>query len=337
MTVIALDVMGGDRAPQEPIRGAIFAASEGIEVVLVGDQEQIEPVVAAEGGLPSGARVVHAPDAIGMGDGAAREVRRRRESSIYRGLELVKHGEADAFFSAGNTGAVLATALVVLGRIKGVERPALAAVLPLRRGPTLLLDAGANAEWRPSHLVQFAFLGSTYMRIVFGIEEPAVGLLNIGEEATKGSPETIEVHRQLAQSQLRFIGNVEGGDLVLGDADVVVTDGFTGNVSLKLAEGMATMLFGEFRETAMNSLRGRLGGALLGPALRGVRGRLDYRQYGGVPLLGVNGTAFVGHGASDARAIANALRSAAEVADSGLTGALAEAVRAVPVPRTSDA
>ena len=323
MTVVALDGMGGDLAPGVTVEGAIRAAERGVEVALVGDSELLGRELERIGGGPSGVRVVHAPDAIGMQEHVGLETRRRRESSIYVAMELVKGGEAQAFVSLGNTGAVLTLALVVLGKLPGVERPALAASIPRSRGPTLLLDVGANAESRASHLVQWAWLGVGYMRTVEGIADPAVGLLNIGAEATKGSQLTIAAHEALSDSSLRFSGNVEGSDLFLGDADVVVTDGFTGNVALKLAEGMATAMFSELRDAARRSLPSRLGGQLMGSALGEIRRRLDYRQYGGARLLGVNGIVIVGHGRSDAEAVANAVRTAATGVQQGMLEALA--------------
>ena len=310
MTVVALDAMGGDHAPAATVEGAILAAGNGIEVALVGDRALIEREALRLGGLPAGIRIVHAADAIEMGEHAALEARNRRQSSMYIGVQLVRSGEADAFVSAGNTGAALTTALVVLGRLRGIERPALGAVLPLPSGPALLLDAGANAENRASHLVQFAHIGAAYARLVFGVDVPRVGLLNIGEEPAKGTPATIEAHETLARSGLCFVGNLEGRDIFAHRADVVVADGFTGNVALKLAEGVVDLLLA----------------LLLRPTLRAIAKRLDYRQYGAAPLLGVDGAVFVGHGRSDAQAIASAVRTAADAAQRGLRDALAVAV-----------
>ena len=322
--VIALDAMGGDDAPGATIDGALLAAAEGIPVVLVGDSEILGRELNARGGAPHGLQIVHAPDTVGMGDKAAREVRRQRETSLYVGTELVRNGEAAALVTMGNTGAAMATALVVLGRIKGVERPALGAVIPtVADRPVMFLDVGANADARPSHLVQFAHMGSTYMRTVHGVEQPRVALLSIGEEPTKGSQLVIETHEQLAKdAALRFIGNIESRELLSGEADVIVTDGFTGNACLKLAEGIASMLFDQLRAAADSSLRSKIGGALLLPALRGVRGRLDYRVYGAVPLLGVRGGVFIGHGRSDGAAVASGLRTAYQAAQVGLLRAL---------------
>lgn len=323
MTTVALDAMGGDFAPAATVAGAVATARSGIDVVLVGDEALLRRELARVGDVPAGLRIQHASDVIEMGEHAALEARRRRDSSIFVGLDLVKRGEAEAFVSAGNTGAVFATALVTLGRLRGIERPALGAVLPIPAGPALLLDAGANAESRPSHLVQFAHLGSAYMQAVMGVARPRVGLLNIGEEATKGTPVLIETHAALSASDLHFVGNVEGHHVFAGEVDVVVTDGFSGNIMLKLAEAVIDMMLGEMRRAASQSLRARAGGMLLRPALREVAGQLDYRKYGAAPLLGVGGMVFVGHGRSDQRTIANALSTAAAAAENGMMQALA--------------
>jgi glycerol-3-phosphate acyltransferase PlsX len=323
MTTVALDAMGGDFAPAATVDGAVATARSGIEVVLVGDEALLRRELARVGDVPAGLRIQHASDVIEMGEHAALEARRRRDSSIFVGLDLVRRGEAAAFVSAGNTGAVFATALVTLGRLRGIERPALGAVLPIPAGPALLLDAGANAESRPSHLVQFAHLGSAYMQAVMGVARPRVGLLNIGEEATKGTPVLIETHAALSASDLHFVGNVEGRHVFAGEVDVVVTDGFSGNIMLKLAEAVIDMMLGEMRRAAAQSLRAKAGGMLLRPALREVAGQLDYRKYGAAPLLGVGGMVFVGHGRSDQRTIANALSTAATAAENGMMQALA--------------
>jgi len=342
MSVIAVDAMGGDDAPGVVVEGAIEAAREGIHVALVGDEVVLQQHIVriAPQGAPPTLRVVHAGDVIEMGDHAALEARTRRDSSIYVGIQLVKQGEADAFVSAGNTGAVFALSLLLLGRIKGIERPALGGVFPLPTGPVLVLDVGANAEVRPSHLVQFARVGVAYMRELFGIADPSVGLLNIGEEPTKGTPVVIEAHAALAQSGLRFVGNVEGRQVFNHVADVVVTDGFSGNVFLKTAEGAIDVLFREIRSAAESTLRSRLGGLLLRPALRGIVQKTDYRQYGAAPLLGVDGAVFIGHGRSDARAIASAIRTAQRAVDhhlrEALTASIAEAREAPAAPGAAE-
>lgn len=344
MPPIALDAMGGDDAPGVPVAGALWAAAAGLEVVLVGDEEALGPALdralteaRADGRDVDTSRprirTVHAPDRIGMAEHAALEVRSRRRSSIYVATELVRRGEADAFVSAGNTGAVLATALVVLGRLPGVERPALGVVLPATSGPRLLVDAGANAESRASHLVQFAHLGDAYARVALGVERPRVALLSIGGEASKGSSAIVDAHAALADAGLRFVGNVEGHDLIATSAaDVIVADGFSGNVALKSIEGVIAMLWEELSAVARSSRRGRLGGWLLTPGLRATRERLDYRRYGGAPLLGVAGLVYVAHGRSDARAIESALRTASEGARAGLLATIADSVSGAPAP-----
>lgn len=337
MTVIALDGMGGDLGPAATVAGAIEAASDGLQVLLVGDQEVLRKEIESHGPTPSTLQITHASDSIGMGEQVAREIRRRRDSSIWVGMELVKSGEAQAFVSMGNTGAMLAGALLALGRIPGVERPGLALLLPSPGGPVLLIDGGANAEARPNHLRQFAMMGAAYMHAMYGYEHPRVGLLSIGEEASKGSPLIVEAHALLkAEPHLNFAGNIEGGDVVTGEYQVVATDGFTGNTVLKLTEGLVQMMFGVMQREARTSMRGRLGGALLLPALRGVRDRLDYRRYGAAPLLGVDGKVFIGHGRSDAGAIANAIRTADEADRQGVLDQVRAAIGAGERAPTSD-
>lgn len=322
MTRIVLDAMGGDLAPQATVAGAVDAAREGITVVLVGVEEQVRAELERIEGPTPNIEVVHAPEVVAMGDHDARTALRRRDTSIAVGIDLIRDGAGDAFISAGNTGAVLAVSLVRLGRLPGIERPAIGILLPTPSGVLLLLDGGANAEARPSHLLQWAVLGSSFMRTTRGLAEPEVALLNIGEEATKGSQVTVEAHALLAASGLNFIGNVEGRDLPSRPADVVVTDGFTGNTVLKLAEGLSSMLFQELREAASQSLRARIGGLLIRREARRMRDRLDYRIYGAAPLLGLQGTVYIGHGPSDARAIANAIRTADGAAAAGIVDAL---------------
>ena len=322
MTRIVLDAMGGDLAPRATVEGAVDAAREGITVVLVGVEEQVRAELDRIEGPTPNIEVVHAPEVVAMGDHDARTALRRRDTSIAVGLDLIRAGAADAFISAGNTGAVLAVSLIRLGRLPGIERPAIGIPLPMPSGVFLLLDGGANADARPSHLLQWAILGSSYMRTTSGMAEPEVALLNIGEEATKGSQVTVEAHALLAASGLNFIGNVEGRDLPSRPADVVVTDGFTGNTVLKFAEGLSSMLFQELREAAAQSLRARIGGLLIRREARRMRDRLDYRIYGAAPLLGLQGTVYIGHGPSDARAIANAIRTADGAAAAGIVDAL---------------
>ena len=257
--MIALDAMGGDLGPRETVGGALAAAAEGIEVTLVGDEAILRVELAQRGPIPANVHIRHAPDVVAMGDHAAREVRRARETSMYVGTEMLKRGEADAFVTIGNTGAAMATSLVVLGRLKGVDRPALSAVLPGEGGPVMFMDVGANADARPQHLVQFAHLGAAYMRVVHGIADPRSAILSIGEEPTKGSMLVVEAHQMLAaDAALHFVGNVESREILAGVADVIVTDGFTGNVVLKLAEGLVQLLFDQMRAAARSSLRAKI-------------------------------------------------------------------------------
>jgi glycerol-3-phosphate acyltransferase PlsX len=254
-----------------------------------------------------------------MDESPAQSVRRKRDSSLMVGLELVKTDSAQAFVSAGNTGAVMAGALLTLGRIEGVDRPALGILLPSSAGPpVLVLDAGANADCRAEWLLQFAHMGSAFVAKTRRIPRPRVALLNIGEEESKGSQLALEAHALLKQSGLNFVGNVEGKDVPHGTADVVVTDGFTGNVVLKTSEGAAEFIFKEMQAGLTSKLHLKLAAALLRPALRKVARRIDFREYGGAPLLGVNGVVIIAHGRSNARAITSALRMAADAAESGV-------------------
>jgi glycerol-3-phosphate acyltransferase PlsX len=328
--------MGGDLGPEATVAGAIAAASGGLQLLLIGDEPVLRAEIERQGPAPSTLRIAHASDAIGMGEQVARQVRRRRDSSIWVGMELVKSGEVQAFLSMGNTGAMLAAALLALGRIPGVERPGLAILLPTPGGPSLLIDGGANAEARPNHLRQFAEMGTAYMRAMYGYEQPRVGLLSIGEEASKGSSLIVEAHSLLrSASGINFHGNIEGGDVTSGEFQVVVTDGFTGNNALKLMEGTVQMVFDVVRREAAGSLRARLGGALLLPTLREARGRMDYRRYGAAPLLGVNGKVFIGHGRSDPEAIANAVRFADEADRHGVLDQVRAAIGSGVVTSTN--
>ncbi len=328
---MALDAMGGDYAPAELVRGAVQAVREGgLRVLLVGPAATVEAELARQGirgpELASSIEVVPADETIEMGEHPAAAVRAKRGAPVVVAARLVKDGLADGFISAGSTGAAMAAALLVLGRIPGIERPALATVFPTVSGRCLLLDVGANAEVRPSHLAQFAVMGSLYSSRVLGVPSPRVGLLNIGEEETKGSQVAQEAHQLIkalgarAGAGFQFVGNVEGKDVPAGLADVVVSDGFAGNIALKMAEGMGELAFTLLKEEAGRSLRTRLGGLLLKPALRGIRSRLDYEEYGGAPLLGVNGVAVAAHGRSRARAILSALRVARHSAEVDLVG-----------------
>ncbi len=301
--------------PQAAVEGAIRAAGEGTEVILVGDERRLADELARHGAsLP----VRHAGDVIGMSEHAA-DVRRRRGSSVMVATRLVKDGEASAVVSMGHSGATMASALLVLGRLPGVERPGILANIPVAGGFVGLIDVGANAECRPSHLQRFAIMGSAFARTMWGVADPSVGLMSIGEEAEKGTDLVLKAHALLKDTPgIRFHGNVEGRDLFRGVTDVVVTDGFTGNVVLKLAEGEARELFSWVREALRADLRSRIGGLLVRPRLRAIAARLDPAEYGAQPLLGVDGHAFIGHGSADARAVASALATARRAVEHGL-------------------
>lgn len=311
---IALDAMGGDHAPRVTVAGALKAVRAGVEVVLVGPEDLLREELRRQGGdLP-----IHpAPDWIRMEEHAT-EVRKRRASSIALAMELLKRKEVGAVVSMGHTGATMAAALFTLGRVKGVERPALLVEFPSQRGRTFLLDGGANADCRPSFLLQFAAMGLAYAE-ASGVEAPQVGLLSIGEEEGKGNALVLEAYPLLkAALGERFFGNVEGRDIFFGTTAVVVTDGFTGNVALKLAEGEAKVLLSWIKEALASSPLARLGALLALPALRQVKARVDPAQYGAMPLLGVEGTVLIGHGSADEEAVKNALLRAKALVEAGL-------------------
>lgn len=311
---VALDAMGGDRGPEVNVEGAVTAAREfGTAVTLVGIEEEVQRHLRQHDarGLPLTIR--HAPEVVEMGESPSAALRRKKHSSIRIGIELVKRGEADAFVSAGNTGAVMATALVVLGPLPGVERPAIAVIVPTLTGHAVLLDAGANAECKARHLVQFAIMGHVYARDSLGLPRPRVGLLSIGEEESKGNELTREAFKELEEeASLNFLGNVEGRDVFSGNFDVIVCDGFTGNVALKISESVLDTMLHLLREEFEQDLRGKAGSLLLIPAFRRFKKRVDPSEFGGAPLLGVGGVCVISHGRSTGKAIKNAIRAAGE-------------------------
>ena len=315
MPTVAVDALGGDRAPGEVVAGALEAAADGIAVTLFG------PSGLDTHGLP----LVECSEVIGMAEKPGEAVRAKPGSSLVAAVRAVGAGEADAVLSAGNTGAVLAAGLLHLRRLPGVLRPAIAVPIPARQGPSVLLDAGANADARPEHLLQFAHMGAVFSQEVLGVSRPEVRLLSIGEEDEKGNQLTLEAHRLLrADDRLAFAGNAESRELLRGAADVVVADGFTGNVALKLLEGTITELLAELRAEIGASVTGKLGGLLIRPAARRLRTKLDPDTYGGAYLLGLRGLAVIAHGNSGRRAIANAIRLAARGAEHGVVDRLAE-------------
>lgn len=331
---IVVDAMGGDNAPQEIVAGALMAVGGlGVELVLVGRTDAIRAEMQGTTEIP-GLRIVDAADVIDMDDHPTDAVRAKPDSSINVGLRLVKNGEGDAFVTAGNTGASMAAALLTLGRIKGIGRPALGTVFPTGENRlTMMLDVGANADCRPIHLVQFAYMGVAFMERAYGVEKPRVGLLSIGEEDSKGNQLTIEVNQALRGSRLNFIGNVEGKDLTKGVCDVAVMDGFTGNVVLKTAEGMAELMFGELRKAVELTPWNRAAGLILMSELRKVKRRLDYTEYGGAQLLGVDGVTVIGHGRSNARAVFSAIRAARDAVNNRVLDTLREVAREIPAKK----
>lgn len=329
MVRIAVDAMGGDHAPSEIVKGAVQAADEfGTSSWLVGPEDVVRRELDRTGYRGGLIEVVHAPQVVGMGEHGAEAVqkdRHRRETSILVATQLVKDGQAQAVVSAGSTGAQLAAAQLVLRRIKGVHRAAIASPFPTVKGACVLMDAGASPEGDVRDLITYALMGVIYATEVFGIPNPRVALLSNGAEPTKGTPAVVAAHQMLASSDLNFIGNIEGRDIIRAAADVVVCDGFTGNIVLKLAEGVGTGVFAMVKEE-VRGIRGKLGAALLLPSLRRVKARMDYTEYGGAPLLGVQGVSIIAHGSSNAKAVKNAIRVAREAAEHDVIGRIAREV-----------
>ena len=313
MARIAVDALGGDRAPSEVVAGALEAAADGIDVTLFG------PAGLDTHGLP----LVETTEQIEMHEKAAEAVRGKPDSSLVAAHVAVAEGRADAVVSAGNTGAMLAAGLLHLRRIPGVLRPAIAVPIPTQRGPSVLLDSGANADARPEHLLQFAHMGAIFAEEILEIRQPEVRLLSIGEEPEKGNQLTLDAHALLAASDLEFAGNAESRDLLAGAADVVVCDGFTGNVALKLLEGTIKTVLDALREEIAATPRGKLGGLLIRPAARRLRSKLDPETYGGAYLLGLRGLSVIAHGNSSRRAISNAIHLAAKGVEHDVVGRLA--------------
>jgi glycerol-3-phosphate acyltransferase PlsX len=313
MTRIAVDAMGGDRGPGVVVEGALAARADGIEPVIFGSAELDT----------RGLVLVPTTQVVGMRERPADAFRAKADSSLVRAVKAVADGEADAVVSPGNTGAILAAGLVLLRRVPGVRRPAIAVPIPARKGPSVLIDAGANADCRAEHLLQFATMGAVFAEEILGIARPQVRILSIGEEPEKGNQLTLEAHELLAASDLDFRGNAEGRDVLEGAADVLVTDGFTGNVALKSVEGTIRTLLDSLREEITATTSGTLGGLLIRPAARRLRRRLDPDTYGGAYLLGLRGLVVIAHGNSSATAIANAIRLAARGVDHDVVGRLA--------------
>lgn len=321
---IAVDGFGGDYAPEQVVAGCLQAASEDrIPILLTGDQAVLAPLIAGRPGSEL-IEIVHASEQIGMDEAPVEAVRAKKDASLIVAARLVKDKEAAGLVSAGNTGACMAAALFIIGRIKGIERPAITSLMPTVKGICLMVDVGANVDCRPSHLAQFAQMGAIYAQRVLGRPNPRVGLLNIGEEPSKGNDAAQKAYQLLSCADINFIGNIEGRDIPGGEADVVVCDGFVGNIVLKFAEGLGLGMFSMLKEELTASLPRKLAAAVLRPGLAKIKKKMDYAEYGGAPLLGVKGTVIIAHGSSNAKAIRNAIRVAKEAASNGVVDAIAQ-------------
>ena len=316
---IVVDAMGGDHGLDPTVEGAVQASRDlGVHVILVGDQDQIRARLDGVSGKKTSLEICHASQTVGMQESPASVARKKRDSSIWVGTNLVKNGEAQAVVSAGNTGATMVAAFFLLGSIQGIERPAIAASLPTRKGMAVMLDVGATVDCTAQQLYQFGIMGYEYGKHILGVSEPRVGLMSIGEEDMKGNEVTKEAFQMLKESPINFIGNVEGRDVYSGNADVIVCDGFIGNVALKISEGLADALKKILMKEISQSRLGRLAYLFMAAPLLRLRRRMDYAEFGGAPLLGVNGVSVICHGRSSAKAIKNAIIRAHKLAEGGL-------------------
>jgi glycerol-3-phosphate acyltransferase PlsX len=322
---IAVDAMGGDHAPQVAVDGAVQAARDlGLEIILVGQRAVVQAELDKYDTAGLGLTLHHASQVLEMDEHPAAAVKAKKDCSMVVAMEMVKRREADAFFTAGNSGGALAAALFRLGRIRGIKRPALSSIFPSQtsQGYCFILDIGANADCKPEYLLQFAIMGAVYAERVLGVPNPRVAIVSNGEEEGKGNQLVQETVPLLKASTVNFVGNAEGKDVPWGLADVIVTDGFTGNVIIKLSEGVAKLLLDVLKDEIMSRNVSKVGALLAKPAFDEVKRRLDYREYGGAPLLGVDGVVIVGHGRSDALAIRNGIRMAAQMVENGVLEAI---------------
>lgn len=337
---IAVDAMGGDFAPAAIVDGALQAVRENPAIerlFLVGDQAQIEAEVAKHGGLPDRVEIRHASEVIEMGDSPAAAVRRKRDSSINRAVDLVKTGEASAVFAAGSTGAAVAASTLKMRMLEGIRRPGIAIVLPTPKKPLVLLDAGATPDCSPENLVQFAIMGSVYSKLLIGVENPSVALMSVGSEEAKGNSLSKETFSLLETAPINFVGNAEGNNLFEGELDVVVCDGFTGNVILKTSEGVAHAVQTWLKASIYGHPIRMFGAALMVGAFRGLKKKTSKKTYGGAPLLGVNGICIIGHGSSDALAAKNGILQAARAVKAQINEKILEGIRAIPAETTAQA
>ncbi len=323
---IALDAMGGDYGPATTVEGAIDALKEykDLSVILVGDGTGIKTELDKKNYTDTRVSIKHASQTVEMNDSPLKALRRKKDSSIRVAVDLVKSGDADAMVSAGNSGVVMATALYVLGKLPGAERPAIATIMPGLKHHFVLLDAGANVDCKPVHLYQFAIMGEAYARFIFEIKSPKVGLLSIGEEDAKGNELTKEAFKLIKSSHVNFIGNIEGQDIFSGDADVVVCDGFVGNIALKVSEGLAETMAKMLKKEIVEKASGRIGSLFFKDAFKNFKKRMDYSEYGGAPLLGISKPCIIGHGRSTSKAIKNAIRVAGVFHKKGILDVIAE-------------
>lgn len=327
---IAIDAMGGDNAPNAVVEGAIQALKQwnDIEILLAGPEEKLNELLQDAGDVKDRISIIPADEVISMDEAPVLQVRRKKNSSMVQAMLAVKEGRAQAMISAGSTGAVLAGSILRIGRIKGISRPALGPILPGRSNPFILVDSGANVDCTPEYLLNFGLMGSVYMKSVMGVENPRVGLVNIGAEAEKGNELTKKTYQLMQEQTLyNFAGNCEARDIPTGDYDVVVADGFDGNIILKLTEGLASTLIGMMKESMMKDTRSKVGALLVKPALKEFKKKLDYEEHGGAPLLGVEGAVVKAHGSSNGKAFCNAIRQARTMIETDMVGVLREGVK----------
>ena len=335
---VIVDAFGGDNAPREIIKGAKLAADElGYDIVLVGDEEKIKGEAIKNNVLIENMQIVHAPDVISMKDAPTDILKSKNNSSMAVGLRLLAQGEGDAFVSAGNSGALCVGATLIVKRIKGVKRCAFAPVIPKSNGFFMLIDSGANVECRPEMLKQFGIMGSIYMKNVMTVANPRVGLVNVGTESTKGDELRFEAFNLLKDSNINFIGNIEAREIPADCADVVVADGFTGNIILKFYEGMAKEMFSKFKNIFVKSFKNKLASAVLMPDIQEMKKHIDYKEYGGAPLIGISKSVFKAHGNSDAKTFKNAIRLAGEYTKRNIVKLISESIKENEVNKEENA
>ena len=338
--VIAMDAMGGDNAPHAVVDGAIQALRQwnDIKILLAGPEEKLNELIAEAADVKDRIEIIPADEVISMDETPVLQVRKKKNSSMVQAMLAVKEGRAQAFISAGSTGAVLAGSILRIGRIRGISRPALGPVMPARKKPFILVDCGANVDCTPEYLLQFGMMGSVYMKSVMGVADPKVGLVNIGAEEEKGNELTKKTYQLMKQQKLyTFAGNCEAREIPTGDFDVVVADGFDGNIILKFMEGLASTMFSMMKEKMMGNLRSKIGALLVKPALREFKKSMDYEEYGGAPLLGVDGAVIKAHGSSNGKAMCSAIRQARTMIETDVVGVIREGVKQMTAQRENEA